>query len=66
MTSEFHKFFLSPPVCSWASAPSGTPFWSQEVRLHMWKGWGWGLRGCSVARKARASRCLHVGIVGRD
>lgn len=35
MMSEFHKFFLSPPVCSWPSVPSGMPFWNQEVRLHM-------------------------------
>ena len=66
MMSEFHKFFPSPTVCSWASAPLGMPFWSQEVRLHMWGGWGWGLRGCSVDQKGQGGRCLHVGIVGRD
>lgn len=66
MMSEFHKFFLSPPVCSRPSVPSGMPFWNQEVRLHMWGGWGWGLTGCSVGQKGQGGRCLHVGIVRRD
>lgn len=64
MMSEFHKFFLSPPVCSWPSVPAGNALLEpRDQAAHVRAGGGAG--GCSVGQ-GQGGRCLHVGIVRRD